>query len=203
MKLILFFFVVLSCGRTVVTEKSSFPDNNISPVESEVLTKALKRIQAEFDTQKIKVKLNSVPYHVNDLPGAMAGACYKMGSNVVGIAIDHEMFDDAEWDDGEYPLLFKVLLHEIGHCFFNRKHDEKYIKADEGFEFEVDYYGSGEPWRDQSLQVSIMSEMGWYRIPPKLWPYFLREVARKDRLQKWEDMKKYIPISRVPKPIPN
>jgi hypothetical protein len=45
--------------------------------------------------------------------------------------------------------------------------------------------------RRSTLSVTLMSELGWYRVPKLLWPYYVKEIAGIDRIITWEDILPY------------
>ena len=143
MKNLVLLFLLLGCGKKVV-ENVSFPQNNASALETEEFDKALASIQSDFQKADINVKLNSIPYSITDLDDVI-GICYKQGNgDAVGIALDHKLFEDLYEDNDTYDLLYKVILHEIGHCFFNRAHDEEYFSVP-GFDLLITLYPGRAP----------------------------------------------------------
>ena len=196
MKFFLLLFLVISCGK-VVEEKSSFPENNASPIETEAFKEALATIQADFNAINVNVDLNSIPYSINNL-GSAAGICYKAGDgDIIGIALDHSLFERQYEDEDEYGYLYKVLLHEIGHCFFNRNHDEDYFKVAD-HDMMIRFYPNRKLDRHGAIAQSVMSELGFYQVPKTIWPYYLKEIAGFDRIKTWEDILKYTEIIIVP-----
>jgi hypothetical protein len=197
MKNVVLLFLLIGCGKTVV-EKVNFPANNASAVETEEFEEALASLQSDFDQADIKVKLDAIPYSITDLDGAM-GICYKKGNGAtVGIALDHSLFEDRHEYEDSYDLLYKVLLHEIGHCFFNRDHDEEYFKIP-GYYMLIKYYADQAPERRDSFQQSMMSELGWFQTPKLIWPYYVKEIARKARITSWEQITPFTEVTIVPK----
>jgi hypothetical protein len=71
------------------------------------------------------------------------GSCHRK-SNGKGqyIAISRAAFDAEDASEKpEFAAVFQVLLHEIGHCYLNRKHDSSRIDAEDSY---------------KSLPVSVM-----------------------------------------------
>lgn len=196
MKYLFLFFLLVGCGKTVV-EKNNFPENNASALETEELEKALASIQVDFQKANINVKLDSIPYSITDLDD-ISGACYKKGNGSrIGIALDHELFEDPIENNDSYGLLYKVLLHEIGHCFFNRNHDEEYFTIPR-YDMMIKLYPDRVPQREESFQQSMMSEWGWFLTPKVLWPYFVKEIAGQARITKWEEIKPFADVTIQP-----
>lgn len=195
MKFILIFFILVACGRRVV-EESSFPENRASAVEAEVLDKALTKIQADLDALGVNVNVFDTSYSVASIDPA-AGICFtKANGSRRGIALDHSLFEETIESDDWYGQLYKVLLHEIGHCYFDRDHDEG----------RYDYQGHvmlieltpNHIDRSESISQSLMSELGWMQVPKLLWPYYVKEIAGLDRINSWEDIRPYTSISVEP-----
>src|SRR5690349_10607583 len=136
MKFLLLLIFLVSCGKQTLVEGQKFPVNEASKLESDKLEDALAIIQEEFDRQGIKVDLKALPYSVSDIDAY--GICYyKNSGKPLGIALNHELFENTYESSQSYGLLFKVLAHEIGHCFFDRRHDESYFKV-EGYKLKMD-----------------------------------------------------------------
>jgi hypothetical protein len=194
MKFIFILFLIISCGK-IIKEESSFPENDASTFETETFDKALATIQEDFNQANIKVKLRSIPYSITNL-GDTAGICYKTNSESVGIALDHSLFEVMTEDEDDYGLLYKVLLHEIGHCFFNRDHDEAYYKIN-GYDMLIEIYPDEGPIRRDSFQQSLMSVLGYFQVPKTLWPYYVKEIAQKARITTWEDIAEYAEVTLI------
>ena len=188
MKWFLLLFILISCGRREV-EESNFPDNQASAVETEVLDEALTKIQTDFDALGVKVNVKDTRFSVADTDNAL-GICYKSASGERrGIALHHKLFVEVIESEDAYGLLYKVLLHEIGHCFFDRDHDETYYSLP-GYVMLIELQ-EGKIERRSTLSVTLMSELGWYRVPKLLWPYYVKEIAGIDRIITWQDILPY------------
>lgn len=185
-------FILVSCGKKVV-EESNFPENRASAVETEVLDKVLTNIQADFDALGVQVDVKDTRYSVADTDNAL-GICFKSGSGERrGIALHHKIFSEMIESPEDYGLIYKVLLHEIGHCFFDRVHDEAYFSVP-GYVMLIEMQPRVIE-RHSTLPVTLMSELGWYRVPKVLWPYYVKEIAGIDRIVEWEDIEPYANIS--------
>jgi hypothetical protein len=192
MKWFLLLFILISCGRKVV-EESNFPDNQASAVEKEVLDEVLSTIQADFDALGVRVDVRDTRYSVADTDNAL-GICFKSASGERrGIALHHKVFAEMIETKDTYGLIYKVLLHEIGHCFFDREHDETYF-SEPGYVMLIEMR-EGSIERHSTLPVTLMSELGWYRVPKTLWPYYVKEIAGIDRIVEWEDIEPYANIT--------
>lgn len=192
MKWLLIVIIIVSCGRKVV-EESNFPQNQASTLETEVLDEALTNIQKDFDALGVRVNVKATRYSVADTDNAL-GICFKSADGERrGIALHHKLFAEVIENEEIYGLLYKVLLHEIGHCFFDRDHDETYYSLP-GYVMLIEMR-AGVMERHSTLPVTLMSEVGWYMVPKILWPYYVKEIAGIDRIISWEDIKTYTNIS--------
>lgn len=192
MKCFLLLFILVSCGPKVV-EESNFPDNQASTVESEVLDEALTQIQSDFDVLGVDVDVRDTRYSVADTDKAL-GICFKNADGERrGIALHHKLFNETIETEDTYGLLYKVLLHEIGHCFFDREHDETFYSLP-GYVMLIELQ-QGVIERRSTLSVTLMSEFGWYQVPKLLWPYYVKEIVGIDRIISWQDILPYTKIS--------
>lgn len=188
-------FILISCGRRVI-EKSNFPANNASALESEVLDDALTQIQNDFNANGVSVDVRDTRYSVADTQDAL-GICYKDGDGKrSGIALHHKLFLEEIEDRDNFGILYKVLLHEIGHCFFNREHDETHYKA-QGHIMLIEME-PGKMERYIDLSVTVMSQYGVYPVAKSLWPYYVKEIAGLDRIISWENILPYTDVKLVP-----
>lgn len=192
---LLFAFTLVACGKQQA-DQIVLPANQSSPYEQSVLSDALDKIQSDFDQLNVNVNLRSIRYSVAQLNSDLAGYCiYRADGSPVGIALNHSIFENWQIEsEREYGLLFKVLLHEIGHCFFGRHHEEELFTVP-GFFLRIDLYGnSRELW--SHFPVSVMNDTGHLSsIPKSVWPYYVREVAGLDRVNDVTDIQRYVPVS--------
>jgi hypothetical protein len=199
MKYFMLLFFVMACGKSFEKEVSPLPSNQASPLEASLLNEALDRIQNDFDQLDVKINLRSIPYTVSDL-NRYHGICF-MGANGVpkGIALHHRIFSRFVNLQNDYGLLYYVLLHEIGHCFFNRRHEEV-IYHYEGHQFVLNFASFESPLTMPFLYVTVMKDKSPYQemIPKELWPYYVKEIAGLDRMETWEDLKTYTDIEITP-----
>lgn len=197
MKYLFIFLVLINCGKAEKFNNESFPENRASAEETEALKLVLNQIQSDFDEQHINIDLESIPYSINDLGEFTAGICYKSNGRRIGIAIDHTVFLESIENGDYYGFLYKVLLHEIGHCFFNRIHEENNYSVT-GYTMLLGISPGRAPKSFDSIATTVMESMGQRLIPKLLWPYYIKEMVGLDLIQSWEDFRPYINISIRP-----
>lgn len=195
--ILIFLLIFVSC---VKKEMNSIvlPANQATAEESEILSAALVKIQSDFDEAGVRVKLRSIPYRVATLERSVAGYCmYRGDGSPVGIVINKNVFRDWETETPtHYGLIYKVLLHEIGHCFFHRAHDDDIFEIPWGLLF---LKGPDDEFHNEEyIELSAMKDGGKAQIARSLWPYYIREVAGLDRLNSLEDLLAYAEIDIRP-----
>ncbi len=89
-------------------------------------------------------------------------------------------------------FLFKLLVHEYGHCFFDRGHDETMV-GKPGYNIFIvllDENGTNLKPIGTEIAVSAMASINWWMtdLPRDLKKYYLREIAGQVRWHKFEDL---------------
>lgn len=106
------------------------------------------------------------------------GACVKSGGHPQFILLRPAVLDFESHlpADSETTSLFPVLLHEIGHCYFSREHDDALIRSS-GFEisFSSKHGETAIDERAESLDASVMSP-DKLLMPIALSRYYVAEV---------------------------
>lgn len=179
--------IIVSCENPTPTN-IILPSDQSTPDEKQILMRVLNKIQGDFDEITVNVNLLSIPYSVTtSLPSEIAGICiYKANGDPVGIAINKKVFH--EWSiesSGNYGFIYKVLLHEIGHCFFRREHDPSHLSIP------LDLMDVS------SIDLSVMIVGGLANTPKILWPYYVREVAGLDRINCVEDLEGFLSNTNI------
>lgn len=89
-------------------------------------------------------------------------------------------------------FLFKLLIHEYGHCLFDRVHDETMLGRPGYNIFIVVPKQEGEILKPigSEIAVSAMASINWWMtdLPRELKKYYLREIAGETRWRKAEDL---------------
>ncbi len=190
--------LIVSCGKKELNS-IVIPADEATDAEKEILFKALDRIQDEFDGIGVSVNLRSIPYHVATLDSSLAGYCaYRADGSPIGIAINHSVFN--YWGSEtelHYGPIYKVLLHEIGHCFFGRDHDQEMFSVP-GHELGLQLL-AGHPEEIRSeLELSAMKDYAEPFTAKALWPYYIKEIAGQDRITSLADLRRYVEVTLVP-----
>lgn len=191
------FFVLLSCGKQQASS-IVLPGNQATDAEAALLSGALEVIQDEFDSHNVNVNLRSLPYHVSELRPELAGYCMFRNGNPVGIVLNKNIFHN--WiieTDYDYGVLYNVLLHEIGHCFFGRDHDNEEFSVD-GFELHITYELNVSPLVVTGVKKTVMADHAWPFIPKRLWPYYVKEIAGLERISAIQHIENYVDVNLHP-----
>lgn len=122
------------------------------------------------------------------------GQCVK-AKDITYIRIDKGMVQeqltgDVSWNEVN-DRLFTTLLHEIGHCYFNRGHDDTILpEIPESRLLTVSAKGRRiNQFHRQHVPATIMHRLG---APGHgLRDYYVAEVLGLDRAKSWRDLEKY------------
>jgi hypothetical protein len=174
------------------------PEDQATEVEREAIEQTLKQI-----TKYTKQWGKDMDYHrlpiilrVRDNPSEnVAGRChydYDMNGHYIEVFKDVVPVGVVRRDKNFSSELFIVLLHEIGHCYYNRAHENKLIKRD-GYEFVFplpDESISGEVYFPE-LPATIMVDTWSVGIPRSLEKYYVGEVLGVVRANTPEELQKF------------
>ncbi len=190
--------MIISCGKKQANS-IVLPGGLASGAEAAVIDKVLEKIGNDFADLNIHVPLHSIPYHVAKLEPGVAGLCvFDENKKGKGIAIDESVF--IQWgteSEDYYGFIYKILLHEIGHCFFERDHDNTVLNIP-GKKMLIEYYSGKSAVEVENFEVSVMIERSRSGVIPKsLWTYYLKEVAGLDRISSVEDLESYVNVEVI------
>jgi len=200
MKYLLIIFLLISCGNGKAPK--ALPFNKASKSEQVTLNKVLENIQKDFDSLAIKVDLKKIRYSVNSLGGKHVGICYRRKNGQgIGIAIDHTVFLSEVESENYYGRIYNILLHEIGHCFFNRNHEETYLDLQgQQMTLTVDAATNSRYVYQQFVKSIMIPYEAFVLMPKVLWPYYIKEIAGIERVEHVDDLKKYTDLALSPLP---
>lgn len=169
--------MLISCGKEQANN-IVLPSNEATEAENQILSGVLDKLQADFDAIGVDVDLRSIPYHVATMDNSLGGYCvYKADGTPTGIAINHAIFNYWPTEtETQYGPIYRILLHEIGHCFFGRDHDDGMLTLPD----------------NSTLELSVMKDYGTPYVLKALWPYYVKEIAGQDRLTSPEDLNRYL-----------
>ena len=190
MKCVLFFILLLcSCSQNV---KES--NDGERPIDVSTNRNRQDIDQVKFEIQTLADQIG-VPGNFKDFPvivvekypgqdGPLAYCHESQNQSVRYIGIVKETMENyllEPYSHQDNSFLFKLLVHEFGHCIFNRGHDETMIgKAG----FTIFFLVPG-LWGDElkpigsEIAVSAMASINWWMtgLPKDIKKYYLREIA--------------------------
>lgn len=182
MRFFLFLLLLLGCGKKTVYTYPPAPANEASPEVQAELNTELDKLQKEFADLNVKVDLKRLPVVVAQLPMSVMGRCqYKGKSEGAYIILSPVLFWENPGFEASDAVLFekefvRVLIHEIGHCYFGRKHEAPTFFESPGNAFEL-RSGNGSVTYDK-IPRSLMPAESSYRMPKSLRKYYLAELVR-------------------------
>ena len=182
MKFLFLLTLLLGCGKKTILTNPPLPENQASTAVQGEIEEELIRLEEDFKSIEINLDLNQMPVIVSPLPFGVVGRCqYGKDNQGIFIILSPTLFPA----DGYRPLdsfLFekefvKVLIHEIGHCYFKRMHEEPLFLEIPGSSFEL-RQADGNVIFDK-IPKSVMPAESTYRMPKALRNYYLSELAGK------------------------
>ena len=169
---------------------------NASLAKIEGLTRALGQAHAFRSVPVIVTNDN----HYTDHPAA----CVAVNRVPQFILVKPSVFDDeARMAPGEVEsTLFRVLLHEIGHCYFLREHEQAEIE-EPGRLVELSLKQRGVTAKVQfpSLDATVMVPEN-LSVPIALEKYYVAEILGLARAKTLQDFAPYAPLKYVDEPDP-
>ncbi len=103
-----------------------------------------------------------------------------------------DLYLNEQRKNSDTSFLFKLLLHEFGHCLFNRAHDETMLGKPGFHIYMIDSTGFEERLEPIGPQISVsaMASINWWmtRLPRELKKYYLREISGQVRWQTSKDL---------------
>ncbi len=185
MKFLLPLLLLLSCGKKTIYTTPPMPANQASLEVKSEINEEVEKLQKEFNDLNVTVNLKRLPIVVAPLPFGVVGRC-QYGGNDLGayIILSPNLFGRVEFlpmDDAQFePEFVRVLIHEIGHCYFRRMHEVPAYLEIPGNSFELRHDGSAVIF--DKIPNSLMPAESVYRMPKALRKYYLSELVGKARL---------------------
>lgn len=188
--------LLVACGKETKT-KWTPPADTGSAVERAKINQALDQIQEDLRAEGHVRDLHQVKVVVSDFPGEanIQGRCYrnKKGRGLA-IVISHEVLQYEAPDEDSMPWYFTVLLHEVGHCYFNREHEDVwYPFANHELVF-LDTADKDAEHRMGWITPSVMNTQSHPSMLKVLRRYYVKEIAGLDRARDWQDFKRYTDV---------
>jgi hypothetical protein len=186
MKFLLILTLLMGCGKKTIYTNPPMPENQASTAVQSEIDEELVRLEEDFKALDLSLNLQQMPVIVSPLPFGVVGRCqYGKDNKGIFIILSPALFPA----DGFRPMdsfLFekefvKVLIHEIGHCYFRRMHEEPQYLAIPGSSFELKHEDGNVIF--DKIPTSVMPAESTYRLPKTLRNYYLSELAGKARLE--------------------
>lgn len=182
MKFLLLLLLLMGCGKKIIYTYPPVPENQASPIVKAEIDEELEKIQAEFAEIDVQVNLKSLPVVVAPLPFGVVGRCqYGEKDRGIYIILSPHLFIDQVMLPLDAPIFEKdfvrVLLHEIGHCYFRRQHEEPAYLEIPGQSFELQTENAFALL--DKIPTSLMPAESAYRMPKALRKYYVAEIAGK------------------------
>ena len=132
-------------------------------------------------------------YPGQDGPLAYCHESQNHSSRYIGIVkTTMETYLSEQHAHRDSSFLFKLLVHEYGHCLFDRGHDETMLGRPGYNIFIVVPDQNGETLKPIGAEVAVsaMASINWWMtdLPRELKKYYLREIAGETRWRKAEDL---------------
>lgn len=126
---------LLACsskGRDKVQQSSLIPDDESTDTERETIVRTLGEIEALAAELGQPQSFRSIPVVVTSedmMKARRAGACVRQNGKPKLIVVNRRVLEleTTLKDLGVETALFRVLLHEIGHCYLGREHTGEQI----------------------------------------------------------------------------
>lgn len=205
LNLIILFVAALSCGCAKLEEltgrevhgASSVPESKATADEQAAIDTTLDEISNLTEKFGPRKTFDTIPIVVNDedMNKTKRGGFCSYGPSY--ISINKAVFKPGSDDESN---LFNILLHEIGHCYFGRAHDQTTFFKD-GFWVSVttrDYVRRRATSQlENEICVSMMctsSQSTGLTKPPtpyQLREYYVGEILQKIRARKLSDFEKF------------
>jgi hypothetical protein len=200
MRFLFLIMLLVSCGRKTVYTYPPVPANQASPQVRAEISDELVQLEKDFDSIGVKINLHEMPVVVSPLPFGVVGRCqYGEKEKGVYIILSPLLFPREEFlplDAFMYEKDFvRVLIHEIGHCYFHRQHEEPKFLQSSGNAFELHYEGTDVV--EDKIPVSVMPAESIYRMPKALKLYYLSELAGKAKLTDPVDLRQFADFTIV------
>jgi hypothetical protein len=203
--LILLCAPMMSCsqiGQQLGIEHQAYtivmPNDESTAYERRVIKRTTKKIEAIAYNLGKEETFESIPVLVTTEDPSVTkrwGYCqWDENGKGVFIVLNREVFQK-DLENDRLHFVFGVLLHEIGHCYFGRKHDTAVIKkpgykisietfdADGGTTITIDEFPVSIMYSKSSLVGSPLTG-----VPTSLEHYFVAEILGLQRVSSVEDL---------------
>lgn len=176
------------------------PKDEGTAEEKQKIKDVVASIEADLLELGIPQKLSALPIVVTKLEDRVAARCYKDDRDrALGIAVTAATLADVGADPRYLPLSYKAILHEIGHCYFDRDHEEvAFVVPNQNLRLVMQREEAESNHLLAMLSPTIMEPVDLFAIPVELRSYYVGEVAGLERMVSWEDLARFGEVELVP-----
>jgi hypothetical protein len=159
--------------------------------EQRAQVEALKaELEGDFAAAGLPTNLDRIPVVVADLGDRYVGACYKDDEGRPLVIALHPRALSFQVPSGYLTLAYITLLHEVGHCYFNRVHEEDVI-SQAGTMAKLKVANGEEAISERKflrLRASVMNDTNHEAIPEGLRQYYVAEILGQARAHDWQGL---------------
>jgi len=136
MKFLLPLILVMSTSCSYV--EINDPKDKPSHEEQKMIDDVLDDLEERFSNIGVKENLREIPVFVVDEPSSSGALIAGLCRFKARIIIDRGLFREEMFEEGKISWLWWTILHEVGHCYFDRFHDDSEVFSDESMVFVFD-----------------------------------------------------------------
>lgn len=213
MKKLILLLILLSLG-CAKDEEQPVPEESIrkkleslvdesSPEERALLAENMELINSYASEFAQQLDFRTVPILVTtkkDIIKSGNGLCLYEGKKGLKIYLRKDFFTPNlfEKETGFAPPIYNLLVHEIGHCYLLRKHEQTYLsKPGHQAKFKIEGKQPSE-FSYHAIPASMMADDFGFRIPKQLEKYYVWEIFGKFRAKTLEELQEKYPFEIVP-----
>jgi len=188
---------LFSCGGNDATKigQIAMPADEATDEERAQISQTVKEIEMISGSLGRPQSFDSVPILVTSestLAANRHGACVRENGAGKFILVNREVLNQEKRlvQEGSMTTLFRVILHEIGHCYFAREHFDEKIEARDKQIMWNRKQKDRQPVYFSSLNVSSM-EATSLQLPVALKSYYVAEILGLVRAANLSDLAPY------------
>lgn len=185
---------VLGAGDSqTVNSSADVYSDEASAQERELIEEQMSLIKGYAAEFGVTTDLNRIPVFVSShatIPATTPSFCIMNGNVGTKIVLNKNFFRDRVYDrdTGLASPLFNLLVHEIGHCYMGRSHEEALLKKrGHMVEFDIVSRKGREVARYYSVQSTMMHNT-YFAMPKALEKYYVGEIFGKWRAGSLEQL---------------
>jgi hypothetical protein len=180
----------------------AIPEDTSTPEQRRLIARTVKRIERISEKIGSPQEFRRIPVIVtpeNPDSSHRWGYCqFNYDQNGLYIAISKHIFEYSQFLQarGTSDLLFQVLLHEFGHCYFGRPHDDTRLEIPNAV-MELSWFSRSHQYETltmDSIPASIMISGAEMDLPDALDTYYVGELLRIFRAQTAQDLSPFVTV---------